>query len=46
MKGEDQLSERSPREVHEEHLKLAREGNIEEDLRRNTAEYIVLLTNY
>jgi len=40
------LSERSPREVFEEHLRLAQEGEIEEDLKRNNAEDIVLLTNY
>lgn len=43
---EENLSKRSPREVFEEHLKLAQEGKIEEELKRNNAKDIVLLTNY
>lgn len=43
---EENLSKREAREVFEEHLKLAREGKIEEELKRNNAEDIVLLTNY
>ena len=40
------LSERSPKEVFENHLKLAQEGKLTEDLKNNYAEDIVLLTNY
>jgi hypothetical protein len=40
------LSERSANEVFENHLKLAQEGKLEEDLKNNYAEDIVLLTNY
>lgn len=43
---EMELSKRSSLEVFKEHLKLAQEGKLEEDLKRNTAEEIVLLTNY
>lgn len=35
---------RSPEEVFEDHLRLRLEGNIEEDLRRNYSEDVVLLT--
>ncbi|MFD2649133.1 nuclear transport factor 2 family protein [Devosia albogilva] len=35
---------RSPMEVFEDHLGLRLEGNLEEDLRRNYAEDVVLLT--
>ncbi len=44
--SEQDLFKRSARAVFEEHLKLAREGNMEEELIRNNAEDIVLLTNY
>ena len=43
---EEYLSKRSADEVFEEHLKLAQEGKIDEELKRNNAEDIVLLTNY
>ncbi len=43
---EGSFPERSPREVFEEHLRLAQEGKVEEDIKRNIAEDIVLLTNY
>ncbi len=42
----ENLSDRSAKEVFEDHLKLAKEGRLEEDLKRNVAEDIVLLTNY
>ncbi len=42
----ENLFERSASEVFEDHLILAQEGRLEEDLRRNCAEDIVLLTNY
>ena len=45
MKKEN-LSERSPSEVLEEHLRLAQEVKIDEDLNRNIAKDVVLLTNY
>ena len=35
---------RSPEEVFEDHLRLRLEGNLTEDLRRNYAEDVVLLT--
>jgi hypothetical protein len=40
------LSERSPFEVFEDHLKLAQEGKVEDDIKRNYAQDIVLLSNY
>ena len=39
-------SERSATEVFENHLKLAQERKLEEDLKNNYAEDVVLLTNY
>lgn len=44
--GTKNLSERSPNEVFENHLKLAQEDKLLEDLENNYAEDIVLLTNY
>jgi len=44
--GSKNLSERSAQEVFEDHLKLAREKKLEEDLERNNAQDVVLLTNY
>jgi hypothetical protein len=44
--GTKNLSERSANEVFENHLKLAQEVKLEEDLRNNYAKDIVLLTNY
>jgi len=44
--GTKNLSERSASEVFENHLKLAQEGKLKEDLKNNYAEDIVLLTNY
>ncbi len=43
---QDNLSERTAREVFEDHLQLAQEGKLEMELERNNAEDIVLLTNY
>ena len=40
------LSQRSAHEVFEDHLILAQEGKLEEDIKRNNAIDIVLLTNY
>ena len=40
------LYERSASEVFENHLQLAREGKLEEDIVNNMAIDIVLLTNY
>ncbi|MDX1651475.1 MAG: nuclear transport factor 2 family protein [Brumimicrobium sp.] len=42
----ERLIKRSAREVFEDHLKLAKNGELEKDLIRNCAEDIVLLTNY
>lgn len=39
----DSLSSRSTAEVLEDHLRLAREGRLEEDLARNVAEDVVVL---
>ncbi|SHG79943.1 hypothetical protein SAMN05444372_1108 [Flavobacterium micromati] len=44
--GTKNLSERSAYEVFEDHLKLAQEGKLGEDLKNNYATDIVLLTNY
>ena len=44
--GTTDLSGRSANEVFEDHLKLAQEGKLGEDLENNNAEHIVLLTNY
>jgi len=44
--GTKNLSERSANEVFENHLKLAQEGKLKEDLKNNYAKDIVLLTNY
>lgn len=44
--GAKEISNRSADEVFEDHLKLAQEGKLEEDIKRNNAEDIVLLTNY
>ena len=44
--GTKDLSERGANEVFEDHLKLAQEGKLGEDLENNYAEDIVLLTNY
>lgn len=38
------LESRTTREVFEDHLRLRREGRLDEDLRRNYGEDIVLLT--
>lgn len=43
---EEQLTQRSPKEVFEDHLKLATEGKVEEDIAKNCAKDIVLLTNW
>ena len=43
---EENLENRSPREVFEDHLALAQEGELEKDLERNYATDSVLLTNY
>ncbi|MFZ6052036.1 nuclear transport factor 2-like protein [Halocola ammonii] len=40
------LANRTPQQVFEDHLKLANEGKVEEDIKRNCAEDIVLLTNW
>ncbi|GAB3164370.1 nuclear transport factor 2-like protein [Telluribacter humicola] len=40
------LQSRNSYEVFEDHLKLAQEERLEEDLQRNAAEDKVLLTNY
>jgi len=40
------LFERSANEVFEDHLKLAQEKKLEEDIEKNNAEDVVLLTNY
>lgn len=40
------LSKRSAIEVFEDHLKLAKEGKLEEDLSNNYDANVVLLTNY
>jgi hypothetical protein len=39
-------AERDPEEVFDDHLKLANNGELEEDLVRNYTEDIVLLTSY
>jgi hypothetical protein len=44
--GTKNRSERSATEVFENHLKLAQEGKVEQDLKNNYAEDVVLLTNY
>ncbi len=43
---EEDLKNRSPREVFEDHLQLAQNGELEKDLQRNYAADTVLLTNY
>ena len=40
------LQNRTPKEVFEDHLRLANEGKVEEDIERNCAKDIVLLTNW
>ena len=40
------MADRSSQDVFEDHLKLAKQGKLEEDLARNNAHDIVLLTNY
>ena len=40
------LQNRTPKEVFEDHLRLASEGKVEEDIERNCAKDIVLLTNW
>lgn len=46
MNEEITLAERSAREVFEDHLELARQGDLQKDLERNVSEEIVLLTNF
>lgn len=41
-----QNGKRRPREVFEDHLRLANEGNFKEDLRRNYAADVVVLTGF
>jgi len=41
---DEKARSRSTEEVFEDHLRLRREGRLEEDLRRNYAEDVVLLT--
>jgi hypothetical protein len=43
---EKELEKRSPREVFEDHLDLAQNGDLEKDLERNYSPDSVLLTNY
>ena len=38
------LRERSPQEVFEDHLRISYEGSVEQDMARNYAEDVVLLT--
>ena len=40
------VADRSPREVLEDHLELARSWDFETDLRRNFDDQIVLMTSY
>lgn len=44
-RGMSDLSRRSTEEVFEDHLSMADEGRLEDDIARNCAEDIVLLTN-
>ncbi|WP_417818989.1 nuclear transport factor 2 family protein [Tritonibacter scottomollicae] len=41
----DDLTNRSTREVFEDHLQLAQEGSFEEDIKRNFSKECVVLTN-
>ncbi len=45
-RGHKERSRRSPREVLDDHLELARSWDFETDLRRNFADDIVLMTSY